>query len=78
MIKCRVKDYYENNGLVIALKDLKTKIKQVNADIETYNTPRKGVFMKLYDMLAPIPPVVRAAWLLGFWWPPESRYIAES
>jgi hypothetical protein len=75
MIKCRVKDYYENNGLVISLRDLKTKIKQVNADIETHNTPRRDVFVQLYDTLAPMPPVVRA-WLLGFWLPPESRYVA--
>ncbi len=65
IMKFRVKKYYENSPFVIALRDLKTKIKQVNTDIETHNTPRSGVFMQLYDTLAPIPPVVRAL-LLGF------------
>jgi hypothetical protein len=66
IIRRRVKNYYENNAVVIALKDLKTKIKQVNTEIESHNTPRRGVFVQLYDTLAPIPPVVRA-WILGFW-----------
>lgn len=65
IIKYRVKKYYENSPFVIALRDLKTKIEQVNADIETHNTPRRGMFLQLYDTLAPIQPVVRAL-LLGF------------
>jgi hypothetical protein len=77
MIKCTVKEYYENNGLLILLKYLKTKIKKVNADIETHNAPRKGMFAQLYYTLAHIPPVVRA-WLLGFWGPSENPCITES
>ncbi len=53
IIRRRVKNYCENNAFVIALNDLKTKIKQVNTDIESHNTPRRGMFVQLYDTLAP-------------------------
>jgi len=65
IVKFISKKYYENSPFIIALRDLKAKIKQVSTDIEAHNTPRRGAFMQLYNTLAPIPPVVRVL-LLGF------------